>query len=72
MGASVTEPVSIPQAAFAGPQFWQRLNRLANDAGHEGHPRALTDQAEPTNVYRLRCERCSVSVVEIVVDRSPQ
>ena len=64
----MAEPVTVPQAVFGGEQFWQRLSRLA-DADHEGHPRWLSGHAEPDNVYRLWCQRCDVSIVEMIVER---
>lgn len=61
------DPVHVPQAAFAGDEFWRRLNRLA-DRGHEGHPRWLVGETEQLNRYRLECVRCGTTVVEVMVD----
>lgn len=62
--------MTIPQAVFGGVQFWQRLNRLANDAGHEGHLRALVGQVEHDDRYELYCQRCEAAIVEMAVDRT--
>lgn len=66
-----TDPVRVPSAEFAGDEFWRRLNRLADDRGHQGHPRWLVGEIEQLNRYRLLCSQCDVVVVEMMVDLEP-
>lgn len=62
--------VVVPAAEFAGPAFWQRANSTAVDQGHGGHPTMLVGEVESTDVYRLRCQLCDTTIVEVTVDRS--
>ncbi|MGI5213423.1 hypothetical protein [Plantactinospora sp. CA-290183] len=64
-----SEPVRVPQAVFGGGEFWRRLDRLADDRGHQGHTRWLVGESEPDNWYKLYCDRCNLSIVEMIVDR---
>ncbi|MGI5211412.1 hypothetical protein [Plantactinospora sp. CA-290183] len=65
------EPHHIPQAVFGGGEFWQRLDRLADTSGHQGHSRWLVGESDHTNRYRLWCDQCEASVVDLLVDREP-
>lgn len=69
MGAP--EPVRVRAAVFGSDRFWRHLNRLADDAGHEGHTRWLSGRLDPDNAYTLWCQRCDAAVVEMLVDREP-
>ena len=60
----------VEQAVFGTARFWSGLNRLADQAGHAGHPRALHGAAEPTNQYAYDCISCGHSVVVVTVQRT--
>ena len=65
----MTDALVVPAAVFGGDEFWRRLNREADRRGHEGHLRTLTGQQDPTDVYQLWCQRCEMSIVELMVQR---
>jgi hypothetical protein len=62
--------VVVPAAEFAGTTFWKRANATAADRGHGGHPTMLVGEQDPNDVYRLHCQLCDTTIIEITVDRS--
>lgn len=59
--------VTVPQAHFATPAFWQRLHQTTT--AHADHPCQLSGRTDPTNVYDYQCLRCGVVLVEVTVKR---
>lgn len=62
--------VEVPQAHFATPAFWRRLDVEAGH--HTDHPRQLVGHVEPTNRYDYLCVRCETVLVEVIVRRGPE
>lgn len=62
--------VVVSAAEFASTVFWKRAAATAAEQGHDGHPTMLAGEADPADVYRLRCLLCDTTIIEITVDRS--